>query len=355
MRIRERVKGHAHGRACRVGGFTLVELLVVIAIIGILVALLLPAIQAAREAARRMSCSNNLKQIGIAELKYEGVRKVYPPARPGPDKTTANEVVWVGFPPGSRKDGKKGWERTGVSGFVLILPFMEDQPLYDQFDIERGDGVWLSSYAGIAWRTPAKEKAIATRPGVMVCPSNLTEPKTTLHQDWGEIPATGTYAFCAGHRGPHTSFNVKNACRIKHHNSGLHLYWTTRAIKEITDGTSKTFSVGEIIEGHTLDSSNIWTYAYRYLDCFRTANVALNTPPGVDAVNLSADDGEAANANGAFASPHPSGGQFMFADGHVEFITEDIDLDTYQNYATVAGTPLEMDQKDDALCKSLKD
>ena len=177
-------------------GFTLVELLVVIAIIGILVALLLPAIQAAREAARRMSCSNNMRQIGDAELNYESVKKVYPPARPGPDATTAKEVLLVGRPTGSRSTGGKGWERTGVSGFVLILPFLEEQALYEQFDIERGDGVWLSSAAGISpWRTATKEKAIATRPSVMVCPSNLTEPKTTLYQTWGEIPATGTYAF----------------------------------------------------------------------------------------------------------------------------------------------------------------
>src|SRR4051794_40880813 len=207
-------------------GFTLVELLVVIAIIGILVALLLPAIQAAREAARRMSCSNNLKQIGVAEQNYELAHKVFEPARPGPDATGANEVVWVGFPPGYRAQGKKGYERTGVSGFVLLLPFMEDQALYDQFDIDRGDGVWLSSYAGISWHTPEKDKAIATRPTVMVCPSNLTEPKTTLNQTLSEIPATGTYAFSAGHRGPHTSLNPTNACRMKHHNSGLHLYYT---------------------------------------------------------------------------------------------------------------------------------
>ena len=337
-------------------GFTLVELLVVIAIIGILVALLLPAIQAAREAARRMSCSNNMKQIGDAELNYEGVKKVYPPARPGPDATTsADEVVWVGFPPGPRAQGKKGYERTGVSGFVLILPFMEEQALYDQMDIDRGDGVWLSTYAATNWRTPAKEKAIATRPSVMVCPSNLTEPKTGFNQDWSEIPATGTYAFCAGHRGPKPLSLTMNPCRIKHHNSGLHLYWTRRAVKKITDGTSKTFSVGEIIAGHTVDSSNRWTYAYRYLDCYRTTNVALNTPPGVDAVSLPADDGEPANANGAFASPHPGGGHFLFADGHVDFITDDIDLDTYQNYSTIAGTPIDHDVADDKICKSFKD
>ena len=233
---------------------------------------------------------------------------------------------------------------------------MEEQALYDQFDIERGDGVWLSSYAAVSWRTAAKEKAIATRPSVMVCPSNLTEPKTTLNQTWGELPATGTYAFSAGHRGPHTTtISSTNACRIKHHNSGLHLYYTKRAIKKITDGTSKTFSVGEIVAGHTIDSSNRWTYAYRYLDCYRTTNVPLNTPPGVDAVPMPADDGEAADANGAFASPHPGGGHFLFADGRVEFITDDIDLDTYQNYSTINGPPLDTDARDDKLCKGFKD
>jgi prepilin-type N-terminal cleavage/methylation domain-containing protein/prepilin-type processing-associated H-X9-DG protein len=340
-------------------GFTLVELLVVIAIIGILVALLLPAIQAAREAARRMSCSNNMKQIGDAELNYEGVKKVYPPARPGPDNTSADEVALVGWQPGGsgyRKDGGKAYQRTAVSGFVLILPFMEEQALYDQFDIDKGDGVWISKYNPISWRTLAKEKAIATRPSVMVCPSNLTEAKTTLNQDWTEIPATGTYAFSAGHRGPKPANLTLNACRIKHHNSGLHLYWTRRAVKKIIDGTSKTFSVGEIVEGHTLNSSNRWTQAYRYLDCYRTTNVALNTPPGVDAVTLPKDDdGEAAVANGAFASPHPGGGHFLFADGHVDFITDDVDLDTYQNFSTINGSPVDHDLADDKLCKSFTD
>jgi prepilin-type processing-associated H-X9-DG protein len=70
---------------------------------------------------------------------------------------------------------------------------------------------------------------------------------------------------------------------------------------------------------------------------------------------MPADDGLAAQANGAFASQHPGGGHFLFADGRVEFITEDIDLDTYQNFATIAGTPLEHDLSDDILCKSFKD
>jgi prepilin-type N-terminal cleavage/methylation domain-containing protein len=91
-------------------GFTLVELLVVIAIIGVLVALLLPAVQAAREAARRSQCSNNLRQIGIAFHNFHDVRNAFPPLRIA---------------------GAEGW----ASCWVLIMPYMEQQPLYDQWDL----------------------------------------------------------------------------------------------------------------------------------------------------------------------------------------------------------------------------
>jgi prepilin-type N-terminal cleavage/methylation domain-containing protein/prepilin-type processing-associated H-X9-DG protein len=328
-------------------GFTLVELLVVIAIIGILVALLLPAIQAARESARRMSCTNNLKQIGTAEQNYESVHKIFPPARPGPDSTDSREVRDLFQPRGPRAGGGHGYEMSGASGFVLLLPFIESQSLYDQFDIANGDGIWLADDAMVSWRTPQKEKAIATRPDFVVCPSNLTLPKTELtkYQTWSEIPATGTYAFCAGHRGVNQW--ACKSCMMKHHNTGIHVYWTTVGVKKITDGSSKTFSVGETIEGHTVDSSNIWTFAERYLNSHRETEVALNTPPGVEALQCGTNP---ANNNGAFASNHPSGAMFLFGDAHVEFISDDIDLDTYQNLSTIAGTPKDMDTKDKAFC-----
>jgi prepilin-type N-terminal cleavage/methylation domain-containing protein/prepilin-type processing-associated H-X9-DG protein len=338
--------------AREVSGFTLVELLVVIAIIGILVALLLPAIQAAREAARRTSCSNNIKQWGTAQLNYQDTHKEFPPSRLGPDKTSSLEARFFGKPYGRREEGKMGWQRSGASGFVLMLPFIESQALYEQFNIDHGNGIWPCGDCLIpltVWRTPAVERAIGTRPDFVVCPSNETLPQHAEDwQDWNIIPATGTYAFSGGHRGPNSREPI-DACLTKHHASGLHPYWLPVKIKDVTDGLSKTISIGEIVAGHTLDSSNLWTYVLSYADCFRVTEVALNTPPGVEAKLVHTGSNPGKN-NGAFASDHPGGAQFLFADGHVDFIGEDIDLDTYQNLSTIAGTPLEMDYRDKKFC-----
>jgi len=116
--------GRFRERWCIRAGFTLVELLVVIAIIGLLVALLLPAIQAAREAARRTECSNKLKQIGLALHNYHDTYNVFPPG--AITKTTSCSLNTGN----TRTDGGAPWT-------VLTLPFMEQSSLHDRFDFSK--------------------------------------------------------------------------------------------------------------------------------------------------------------------------------------------------------------------------
>ena len=327
-------------------GFTLVELLVVIAIIGVLVALLLPAVQAAREAARRMSCQNNLKNIGLADQNYHDTKGHFTLARPGPDSTSS--AVF-------RALGRDPLKRQGYSAFVSLLPYLEQQQLYDRFDLQTPPGLWPAGItdSGGNWHVnfPAREEAMSARPDVLVCPSSGDEPQTTLtqYQNWDFIPAVGNYAVVAGHRGLIFGQFGVNACMLKHNNTGIHLYggstaWdSTVSIRKITDGTSNTISFGEVIDSHTDQSSNIWTYCKRYLDVFRMTDVAMNTPPSL--VGQPANGGP--DVNGAFASRHPGGAHFTYGDGHVEFVDESIDFDTYQQLSTIDGDPAILDQDDD--------
>ncbi len=179
------------GRLVRRSGFTLVELLVVIAIIGILIALLLPAVQAAREAARRMTCSNHLKQIGTAMHAYESSHSTFPPAavvsgpNPGPNDNTSPGCWWDVW-----SDALKGGG-FGQSWCVLLLPYMEKIGLYEQWNFEAN--VWMNR--------PVAEQDIAD----FYCPSRRSdlggEPYTnmTLGPPNRKFTAGGCdYGVCAG-------------------------------------------------------------------------------------------------------------------------------------------------------------
>jgi prepilin-type processing-associated H-X9-DG protein/prepilin-type N-terminal cleavage/methylation domain-containing protein len=323
-------------------GFTLVELLVVIAIIGVLIGLLLPAVQAARESARRMSCTNNLKQIGLSLHNYESTLKTFPPARnscDGPNDSSCPCKLL-------RDD-----QLQGASAFVQLLPYMEDANLMALADLANRGGLWNdsgSTAAKYGWIDPPRLQLLATRPPFLVCPSNQSEPYAEdpvwfVGAAVGGVDsqtqlATGTYAFSYGTLGPGASTPQWSKCG----NNGLFVYVFGRTPQEITDGLSNTFAVGEVVDAHLLrmgsnpkaNGGSVWTYADRFEHSLRTTQNALNTPAGKGSTLAGSYN---PGINGAFGSDHPGGGNFLFADGHVTFIFDSIDLAVYRGYSTYNG------------------
>jgi prepilin-type N-terminal cleavage/methylation domain-containing protein len=294
--------------------FTLVELLVVISILGVLVALLLPAIQAAREAARRSTCINNQKQVGLAVIEYETALRKFPAGRVGCDDLGDTLPIDV-CPPGLAPEKK-----TAASGFVLVLPYLELQPLYEQLNVENG-GLWNRNVNDLAWYgDPGKNKGIKEIIPTMVCPSEDAKPISYVYQPIGA--ATASYAFSSGTKGPsHTREQVR------YENDGLFVFVKSRRVREVFDGLSNTFMLGEVILSDTWESSNTWSYTRAHADSLRTTQNPLNTWPGTGDMEE--------QRNGAFASFHPQGTVFTFADGHLQFITDDIELVTYRALSTI--------------------
>ena len=117
--------------------------------------------------------------------------------------------------------------------------------------------------------------------------------------------------------------------QTKYLNDGAFVYKLTKTLAEVTDGLSNTLFVGEVTRPDTWESSNIWSYAISNADCLRTTNNPVNTRPGAGVV--------LARRNGAFASSHPNGSQFLYGDGHVRFIPTAVDFELYQGSSTIAG------------------
>lgn len=304
-------------------GFTLVELLVVIAIIGVLVALLLPAVQAAREAARRTQCTNNLKQIGVALANYENSKKEYPKGRFGCDSPGAAGTVCASTRPA------RFFSET--SGFVFLLPFLEQQALYDVLRPGQDDGVYVRVNP-TAWRIPEIFAALAQRPSVFVCPSSDSETHINYNDnvgfpiDWEPKPATGNYAFVSGINGPLWTSDS----RTKLYNTGPFVYLFPTKIKQITDGLTTTYFVGEVTRSHLLGNRNLWSVALRHLDSLRTTEYPLNGPlePGTWF-----SDGR--GYTGSFNSDHPGGGHFLRGDAGAEFVSDSVDSMVYNAAATI--------------------
>ena len=299
-------------------GFTLVELLVVIAVIGILVGMLLPAVQAVRESARRTACQSKLKQISAAILVYENTHNHFPPGRIGCDGT-GGEMNAQNCPLDPPLE-----DQTGASGFVSILPQLQQQQLKDCLAIEDG-GLWNWD-SDVWYLDTGKSEAVRQHLGIYWCPS---ENSNRLNGVYYPIKAaTSTYAFCNGSIGPESP-----SYTTKYRNNGAFVYRVGRRNNDMRDGTSNIFLVGEVVRPDLWESSNIWNFANANADCLRSTSNPLNTKPG-DGVTLELQ-------NGAFASWHPGGALFTFADGHVQFVNDQIDMAVYRGLSTIDGGELQ--------------
>ena len=305
-------------------GFTLVELLVVIAIIGILIGMLLPAVQAVREAARRIQCGNNQRQIGLGLLNFESANQRFPAGRLGRESANHSSTA---FP--CQAEARV---ISGASLFVTILPFVEQENAFDLINIDE-----VQFFVGNAnWNPSAQETietlSIITQPMELYnCPSDTKEDTITRNLSGVEFDAgTGSYAGCAG-----TSFNnlAITQCRFKFDNDGMFYYIKQQRMSEIADGTSNTIGVGETTDGHNPDSFNAWAECNRYRSSFRVTANPLNFPETQTIVPRH----NAVRGNGGFASNHTGGGNFVYMDGHVTFLSDSIDIDTYRAISTRAG------------------
>jgi prepilin-type N-terminal cleavage/methylation domain-containing protein/prepilin-type processing-associated H-X9-DG protein len=360
-------------RATSAAGFTLVELLVVIAIIGVLVALLLPAVQAAREAARRSQCINNLKQLGLALQNHHSAKQRFP----------KNEQVIHQFASGREV------RRDLASHLVMLSPYVEAANLYGRLDLSPTaaqvpgdqliDGIPLrelplsvltcpsDSQTGlqqadgvVQWRSlvdgPVAVTSYAGSIGSQVMDSWAGCNLATIvgnggdrydHDNDGEdwFNTTSTGASCGGGPG-----NIRSDCEWPDSISGVFARSTwAAAIEEIEDGTSNTIAIGEIrpsasafqwIEGWT-KSEGLWFAT--------TAPLNWNTHPeeaggGSGGVRRPPCRNWEQDFNAAmgFKSLHPGGVHFAFCDGSVHFLQESIDHTTYQRLgARSDGDPVD--------------
>ncbi|WP_425613419.1 DUF1559 domain-containing protein [Anatilimnocola sp. NA78] len=284
-------------------GFTLVELLVVIAIIGVLVALLLPAVQAAREAARRSSCSNNLKQLALALHNYHDTVTKFP----------------YGYMEGGNLYKRNCWMQQ-------LLPYFEQRAMYDKYAATNVQ--WIMD-------VPAAIKDIPVK--VMNCPSDPSSSSNPMGANGGLRPdgygSQGNYVGCTGN-GFMLGYTQLN---------GLFYYESANTFGSITDGSSNALAFGEVlIRGKTGggwgDGGSYWGgarwggYGFTTMEAPNTTiadqvyQCKSTTWKNAPCVSISSTDTQ----RNSLRSQHPAGVQVALADGSVRMISNTIDIVTYR-------------------------
>ncbi len=293
------------------GGFTLVELLVVIAIIGILVALLLPAVQAAREASRRTQCANNLKQIALALHNYADTFRCFPAG------------TFIEYTNASRCQA----DCRGTSFYVSALPYFESAAMLQFYNIDIG---WL--YQASVDQTQLNN----VRLPMYVCPSMGT-------WDW-HLPRRDYFGVCGG------KTRVTHGWRGDVFNDGVMYLNSFTRTSDILDGTAHTMAVGESVhpskwgagagygDGCVGGPASWWFGgATRINDAnsLSVGRVLRSTKHPINSNILCLADDQ--DNDVPMGSRHPGGSQFAFCDGHVVFLADSIDWQTYQALSTRAG------------------
>lgn len=280
-------------------GFTIVELLVVVAIIGLLIALLLPAVQQAREAARRMTCKNQLKQIGLALTNYESSHRMLP----------------CGYVSRHRLNAFNDWCRTGplnngAPWTVLILPYFDEANRYNQFvfeeDFTNGGNEAGSPANHGQWVLPLKK---------YLCPSDAS-PDAPNGTNYVGVQGGGPDADCIG--GALTRLFYLNG--VLYHNS------RTR-FADIADGVSNTFLVGET----KYQSTNMGWASTAKLDFLGLPFTIAAAKEPINSIQFNPTGWE--QISRMFGSDHAGGCHFCLADGSVRFINENISIEIYQQAA----------------------
>jgi len=321
-------------------GFSLVELLVVIAIIGILIALLLPAVQSAREAARRTQCSNHLKQLGLAMLNYEFSHGVLP-------------IGFVDAPLWSHSGAGTGWP--GTTALAQLLPYLEQGNVAAVYHYDRRN---LNSI---------NADATSAEIAVYQCPSDSAQGRKALHNINHLGWSRSNYVVSLG---SDTMARDTNGGSVAHTSdrSGMDLgtdgafqMAQGKALALFRDGTSNTAIASEVLAGkdevfdtsdRTWDTRGMWAWhmvgssAYIHRNTPNTSvGDAMWANPGQDIECVEDPRMPCDNTHGtamdefhaAARSNHPGGVVVCFADGHVSFYSDDIDLATWKALSTIAG------------------